>query len=224
MSTTGGTVDDNVIIFTSAGATATFGRAANATITDKVNYFLATDIYNGALSNTIKFENANVTLGQKDYNVGNTSYVLDNSLLTLIDSSLDNYNFTALKSQNNTAEIALDVNFHNLTSDTLTLGGESSGVITISNFNVLDIDQNDKGIIQVIKAQNNNIRLAISDKLAYEFGIIGNTLNNKAHVIKNDDGTDSIRLNSYDYVGLKALRLATITTQDDSVELYNSGR
>ncbi|MCM1265028.1 MAG: hypothetical protein NC200_02415 [Candidatus Gastranaerophilales bacterium] len=228
---TGGNIDNNVVSFTGSGATATFGKSQNAVTPERIDYNLVEDIYNNTLANTVKFENANVTLLSKEYNKGNTAYVFENSTIALIDSSIDNYVFTTLRSQNNSADVTLDINFHTLqedgtyaiTSDILTVGAASAGTITISKFNVLGIDQNDLGTVQILYTPNSNTKLAIGDNLNYEFGVVGNSLNRKEHVVSNPDGTDSVQLSTFDYVGLKAIRLATISTQDDGIEIYNAG-
>lgn len=67
-------------------------------------------------------------------------------------------------SSNANANYKLDVNLNNLTSDTITVNGSASGVITISDLNYLGsltLEDVEKHPIKVLNTNSNSVTLAL---------------------------------------------------------------
>ena len=200
--------------------------------------------------NTIQFVDSYVMIApdEKNYNNGNTEYIFRNSTIKLSDyvppvegqtyedakaKSLFDYNFTTLISDRvegkYTADLDFDIDIYNLDSDTLTLDRTSSGYYNITNLNIIDIDQNDIGVTKVLYVGSNVIQLTIDDlpssNVTFDYNVIGciasHDPNNLTDKYSHVDESNNIVVNTYDFIGKKAVQLYTTTTTNDSIELYS---
>ncbi len=144
------------------------------TIDGENSYSISIDgdiLSNVEFNNLVK--NASITLDNTRLHLGvtdeenNTSNVLATSdiqinsgMVDTIDNKYTNYNIQNLTSNNGGKfNIDLDLSKEIQNSDTFTVGENSTGKITLSSFNVIPSKNDSTYIIQVIKAQNDNIQL-----------------------------------------------------------------
>ena len=211
-------------------------ETANITLTDKfwtmnntdntlnfndANYIFADGFTTGG--DTVRFDNADISLDGKDYTGSNIT--LNDSSLQLSNhhSAGDEYKFGNLISENDSAEITLDVNLAYDTNiqdsapvaDTIEYADGSSGLLNITELFITDDNgalgqAGEEGkIIQVLKG-NGSLQLKPSDGLeilswatnVYEYGVDSAETEHTADSIKiavdRPSSTDTLRdLNRY---------------------------
>lgn len=236
--TSGGTISNNSIanINLNGNGTANITGSGDITLADKfwtmnntdntlnfndANYIFADGFTTGG--DTVRFDNADISLDGKDYTGSNIT--LNDSSLQLSNhhSAGDEYKFGNLISENDSAEITLDVNLAYDTNiqdsapvaDTIEYADGSSGLLNITELFITDDNgalgqAGEEGkIIQVLKG-NGSLQLKPSDGLeilswatnVYEYGVDSAETEHTADSIKiavdRPSSTDTLRdLNRY---------------------------
>ena len=97
----------------------------------------------------------------------------ENVNINTANNDIHEYNFLSLNS-NVSTKYSIDVDLTNNTSDTLVVGNNSTGKITLDSLNIINDNWEDfissVSKIQVIKTTNSNLQLALSDNLSSSFG------------------------------------------------------
>ena len=187
----------------------------------------------GAEADNIKFDSSTVTIGSaieatasathpgaNDYNLGTNNYNISNSYLDLSNKIAgDNYNFDSLDFSNGST-FSMDVNLVLDTAtgktpygDTIT-ASSGDGVVKLTKLFITDDNgmfdsNNEKGIIQVFKGDN-NLQVATQDDMSilswatnvYKYGVTSARTDHEADSIKiaakGISSTDTLRdLNRY---------------------------
>ncbi len=170
-----GVKEQNAIYVDSSSAGITLNAVNNGQIIfdDTINgvsgYNLAlTGDTSGKITLNNLVENANATLSETTLKLGNTSDVFKTSNLNAVSGVIDttdgnytNYNINKLNSSADVKyNIDLSLSAEEQLSDTFTVGAGSTGTIYLSSLNVNNTcSDNEKYILQIIKAQDNSIQL-----------------------------------------------------------------
>lgn len=232
---------ENVITVTDpTGIVNLSGAYVNGNIigTDKFNLNVSTTGSNVTTINGI-VENANVTLSRGEFAFSQDTFASENSNLvaeagyvSMSNGVIENYVISNLSSSDR-AGYYLDIDLANQVSDTITTGSSSTGVIVLENFNftgmLSDIDVNDEYTIKILNAQNDNIRLELSETL--QSALVAEIQLGTDHVISAIDDIqahskwdDKYNVTVQDYNIMGRLNLSTTTTENDSLHLYDLRR
>lgn len=135
--------------------------------------------------------------------VKNANIAVDNVTVDLANGIVHDYEVKSLTSTD-TAKYNIDVNLADKTSDRLVLlnPSENSGnVVKLGMLNFIDKYQGTPVQVQVIKSENDNIQLALSDNIVYK--------NNIDNTVYNDTIVEDAG----------AIQLATKDTTNDSIQI-----
>ena len=192
---------------------------ANNTLNfNKAHYTLATGFSTDG--DTVRFNNADISLGGTDYAKSNLT--LNDSALQLSNRKAgDEYKFGNLISENNSAEITLDVNLaydadvvdSNPVADTIEYADGSSGLLNITELFITDdngaLGQAGEKTIQILDGDgglqlqtDNDLEILSWATNVYEYGVDSAETKSKADSIKisleRPSSTDTLRdLNRY---------------------------
>lgn len=160
----GGTINDNLLEFTSAGATATFSTDPNNQTVTSTKYILTpikpSTSRNNAV-NTLIIENANLTLLGNNFSANDmgsyVAYKFNQSEIDLsspadaVDVTLTDYIFSNLTLTD--SQFKIDIDLATLTADTITIasGGYANGEVILSDINFANVSEYAEGIVQIIK-------------------------------------------------------------------------
>ena len=237
--TLGGAVNSELLSFGGKGAVATFiSNDENAMYTLENIDSLANS------TNTIVFQNSNVTLIDKSFKPasarnGTTSYEFNNSIVNLqngnvaatpdVDAIVDfsNYYFASFSSNNSAFVLDVDLKKDVLKADTLEImsvaNPNSDNIITLSDLNFINVDQSNLGKILILRNKIDDVTLAMDNALAtktWEYYV-----DDASRITQDADGNDILQIKFTDFLGVKALRLANYkddsSTNYDSIEIYN---
>ncbi|MCM1264935.1 MAG: hypothetical protein NC200_01940, partial [Candidatus Gastranaerophilales bacterium] len=171
----GGTINNALLTYTAAGATATFTTVDGlAPVKYTLNPITPSSYQNNAVNNLI-VNNAILTLSGSDFSAnatgGYVAYRFENSQIDVSTPptgvvSLTDYIFTNLTLVD--SAFKLDIDLSTLQSDTITIsqGGSATGVVKVIDINFLNVSEYAEGIVQIIKNGNSNFYLNIDEILA----------------------------------------------------------
>ena len=141
----------------------------------------------------------------------------DNTTISTINSEIYNYEFFTLTSED-TANYEIDVDLQNATpqSDTFTIERTSNGKITISNINHIGAMKDYK--VQILKAQDDNIQLDLTDDLKNKYnGTTTETLLTSDEMKADVNWKDTFKTYKQEKTTTSTLALDTINTTNDSI-------
>ena len=229
-----GSKSDNPITVTDSSSEVTVGGSiidGNIVGTEHFNLDL-----NGTNTTTLNGQvlNASTTLTKGGLEFNADTFADDSTSLTTVAGSIymdngdiEDYKFSDLTSGERT-KYYIDVDLEHRTADTITAQG--SGVITLEEFNLVGKLQNvsidDEYIIQILRAENDSLQLQLTETIASQLDNDYHLGDN--HVILSTDEIDPHTLwnreynqVTQDYEVWGRIALASTTTDNDSLKLYN---
>ena len=228
---------ENIINVTdSTGTVYLDGAYINGNITGSEKYELTIDSTNTTTING-SVENANTTLskgglvfGENTFSADNTTLNANAGYISFDNGVIENYNINNLQSTDRTT-YSLDIDLENRVADNITVGGDSSGPIVLSEFNVTgllsDIDINDEYYIKILNAENDNTYLSLSETITSQL-TQGDILLGKDNVIVSTDEiqahskwTDTYNVLTQEIGIMGRLALNEMDTYNDSLKLYH---
>ena len=228
---------ENIINVTdSTGTVYLDGAYINGNITGSEKYELTIDSTNTTTING-SVENANTTLskgglvfGENTFSADNTTLNANAGYISFDNGVIENYNINNLQSTDRTT-YSLDIDLENRIADNITVGGDSSGPIVLSEFNVTgllsDIDINDEYYIKILNAENDNTYLSLSETITSQL-TQGDILLGKDNVIVSTDEiqahskwTDTYNVLTQEIGIMGRLALNEMDTYNDSLKLYH---
>ncbi|MBR3889475.1 hypothetical protein IKJ53_03080, partial [bacterium] len=230
-----GEINNDLLKFFSSGAVAKFTYDANMiTISDDVdktdmnarfpvvytlyNLSSSPSIQTNGIYNDVIFEGVQVKFQSVEY-LGSNAYSFIDSLINVMEGNenalYNTYKFTKVSFNN--SELNLDIDMKTDASDKLEIdnGGYASGIITISDINIVNFDTSKEATYQIIINNNyGNLELALSETITNPPAD-----SDFAWDYKIDETNPEVR--HTDYIGRKGIELATTQTQNDSIKIYN---
>lgn len=124
-------------------------------------------------------------------------------------------------SSNANANYKLNVNLNNFTSDTITVNGSASGVITISDLNYLGsltLEDVGKHPIKVLNTNSNSVTLALSDAVKDSSFILGDIRRDEQDTVAMITNFNTVYYNRY-RLGNIVGKLSVSSDSKDSITI-----
>lgn len=162
--------------------------------------------------------------------INDANVVVDTVKVNMADGKTHNYTFESLTSNEN-ANYALDIDFANNQADKITVTGNASGKVTISELNILNGSQDtlEKDYkTQILDTQTNALQLALSDEVKvqfdkeYNYGKTSKYSSDDIETTTQWDQKYKVHNEIYDVTG--KLDLTTTKTENDSIGMILNER
>jgi len=142
--------------------------------------------------------------------------------LNYSDDSISNYTPTSITIDDETAKVNLgiDVDLTNAKADCITTSSASSGILTVNKINFIDDITDVNATVQVLKTQNDNLYLELSDELKDgSFDVIISQTADSISADTNYKDIYNITTEKAEYSG--TIETTTTKTANDSIKFEN---
>lgn len=223
------TGNDTIITVNNSASTINLQNSSiNGDISAENNYSLNINgsesdktILNGTVGNSTTTLNGS-TLEFNADTFKDSSLTTKGGAINLVTGKVDNYLISSLDSDASTKYgFDVDASGENITADTLSVGSGSEGIVTVSEVNFINGRNPDKEfVVQLLDAQNDNIQLAVDNKLIGENKKIGTTSKITTDtVVPNVKWNDTFNKHTQNGTNYGNINLSSTSTTNDSISL-----